>query len=396
MKRNLSAFLNLVNERSVQPSALGASDVPIDDAPGAYRRLRADNTLGATGILFRYGSKEESPASRAEGATVRGPDTSCRKADAVGLAFIGVGNFATGTLIPKLKALRHVELIAACSAGGLSAQSTARRHGFRYSSTDVDKILNDPDVDGVVIATRHDSHASLATKALEAGKSVFVEKPLALNREDLERVLEAEHQSLGILMPGFNRRFSGISKLAAEQFGREAGPLQMICRVNAGPIGKDSWYQDPKEGGWRIVSEGCHWIDLMSFFAQALPVGATARMIGGTEAGSQNDSCTAVITFDDGSVGTLCYFANGDKAYPKERIELFGQGKVAVIDNWSSLETWSSGKKSRKRFISAKGHKEELEAFVNAVASGSGSPICPATAAAVTGCSFDIQDALLS
>lgn len=366
-RRNLEEFLRLIEVGNVKPSMLGPQEFDFSEAPAAYKEVHDNPGKHAVGIIFKY--PEAAELTRVvEGITKKGLLPS---ADQVSVALIGAGNFATGTLIPALKRAENVRFRSICSARGLTAKSAANRHGFELSVSDVHKSFEDPEVNAVVIATRHDTHAQFAIDALEQGKHVFVEKPLALNIEDLDRVMAAQHRSGKLLMPGFNRRFSPLSEAVRDFFSPDAGPLEVVCRVNAGGLGHDSWYQDTEEGGWRIVSEGCHFVDLISFITRSVPKVVHAMIVGGATEGSQNDNCIVSIGLENGSIASLIYVANGDPAFEKEHIEVFGQGRVAVINNWASASLSYKGKSNKIRAQgSGKGHAAEIQAFVAGIQNG--------------------------
>lgn len=391
-RRNLEEFMRLIQVGKISPSKLGSAQFDHADAPNAYKEMHEAPGKHAVGIIFKYPEAAElqrkimgSPNVRAE--AVKGN---------ISVAMIGAGNFATGTLIPALKSADAVRFKAICSAGGLSAKSAANRHGFEYATSDVEEVWNDRDIDAVVIATRHDTHAKFATEALRSGKHVFVEKPMALNLEDLAALMAAQKSSGKILMPGFNRRFSPLSKSVKEFFSPEAGPVEIVCRVNAGPIGADSWYQDAEEGGWRIVSEGCHFVDLISYISGGLPEYVTATMIGGNVPGGQNDNCIVTLEMNNGSIATLIYVANGDSHFEKERIEVFGQQRAAVIRNWHSALLSYNGKQEKiKPGATGKGHKGEIQSFIEAIRHGQPAPIEPESAFRTTLATLKIQESLL-
>ncbi len=365
-RRNLEEFIRLLGAGKVQPDRLSPEVFRFEDAPEAYRQLHDSPGKHAAGLLFEYpadaplGRKVDLPAvARSVRRSVEGP---------VGVALVGAGNFATATLIPALKQIPGVCLRAICSAGGLSATSAGKRHGFAYSASDFDEVLSDDAVHAVVIATHHDTHARFTAQALRAGKHVFVEKPLALTEEQLEETVAAQRESGCIVMPGFNRRFSPLSIAVRDFFKKRGSPIEVICRVNAGRIKTDSWYQDAEEGGWRIISEGCHFVDLIQFLCGSVPVRVFAEMIGGDVAGAQNDNCVVTIKMEDGSLGMLIYLANGDSHFQKERIEVYGQGRTGVIENFRSAELWADGKRQRvKAGGTGKGHAAEIAAFIRAV-----------------------------
>jgi polar amino acid transport system substrate-binding protein len=390
-RRNLEEFLRLIAAGQVKPRLLSPALFEIDQAPQAYEQLHENPGKHPVGMLFKYAADAKPERS----VIVARPRTKAPPRNVVRIGLIGAGNFATGMLIPALSRLPHVERVTVCSAGGLSARSAARRHGFADCSSDYENALHDDRIDAVIIATRHDSHARISGEALRAGKHVFVEKPMALNVEQLHDVIEAHDQSSCILMPGFNRRFSPLSVRIRDHFRGRSGPLEMVCRVNAGEIAKESWYEDGDEGGWRLISEGCHFIDLMQFLAGSTIAGIHAEMVGGTLSGAQNANCTVLVRFEDGSLGTLVYVANGDPRFEKERIEVFGQGSAAVIENWRSARIFAKGRVEKLRPKgTGKGHEAELAAFIDAVRRGESSPIPFDQAVAATLATFRAAAAL--
>lgn len=374
-RRNMEEFLRLLSTRQVQPTLLGPQVFPIQQAPEAYQQLHDSPGKHAVGILFEYPSN--APIERRvivpQGATPARA-TAASSSQPVGIALVGAGNFTTATLIPALKKLGNVRLLSICSAGGLTARSAARRHGFEEAVSDFQQVLANPQVNAVVIATRHDTHASFAAQALRAGKHVFVEKPLALTREQLDEVISAQRESGRILVPGFNRRYSPMSVAVRDHFASRSSPIEVVCRVNAGEIKAESWYQDPEEGGWRIISEGCHFVDLIQFICGSPAVRVSAEMVGGHAAGGQNDNCIVTLRMEDGSIATLIYVANGDPQFEKERVEVFGQGRSAVIENFRRTLLYSGKGLAKTLKGHGKGHAEEMAAFVHGAMTGQ-SPI---------------------
>jgi len=370
-QRNMKEFLRLVGLKQVLPGRLKPKVYPQAEASTAYEHVLTPSHDHVGGILFEYPCN----ISLQRKVTMSRLSGSKSHTNGVNVGIIGAGNFTTATLIPALKRIKHAHLKAICSAGGLRAKSAAKRHGFDYCASDYRELLEDPTINAVVIATHHDTHANLTAEALRASKHVFVEKPLALTREQLDKVIEAQLASGHIVMPGFNRRFSPLSIALRDCFAERSSPIEIICRVNAGPIGNDSWYKDADEGGWRIISEGCHFIDLIQFIAGCKPIGISAEMIGGTIPGQQNDNCMATLKLQDGSLASLIYVANGDPFFEKERIEVFGQGKAAVIENFRRARLYMGEVAIRSIRASGKGHREEMAAFIEAVHTGSDSPI---------------------
>jgi predicted dehydrogenase len=309
-----------------------------------------------------------------------------------GLGLVGAGNFAKAVLLPRL-ARAGLEMVGVATTTGASARSTADRYGFRYCTTDVDRLLDDPAIGAIVIATRHGSHASTAARALRAGKAVFVEKPLALEEAELLEVLAAAEESGGLLTVGFNRRFSPLVARLREAFVPGA-PLAMSYRINAGPIPADSWIHDPEQGGGRIIGEVCHFVDLVQHVADDEIAEVFAFNAGGHEA-ALHDVVTISLRLRRGSVASINYFASGDRSFPKERLEVFGGGVVAVLDDFRELTLSRGGKRSRTRRLSQeKGFDQELSAFVAAVREGGTPPIPLRSLVATTRTTFAIEESL--
>jgi len=266
------------------------------------------------------------------------------------------------------------------SRKGLSAAAAARKFHIEKSTTETSRIFEDDEVNAVVIATRHDSHARLVVEALRAGKSVFVEKPLCLSAGELEQIIQAYQQAQveprpPILMVGYNRRFAPLVHSLRQLLAGRQAPLAMIFTCNAGPLAADHWIHDPAAGGGRIVGEACHFIDLLHFLADQSPIVRVAALRHGPdEPANLNDTVSVTLRMADGSLGQINYFANGSKRYPKERLEVFCDGRVLAIDNFRRLRCYGPGKGCRL-WTQDKGHDEEIRQFIEAVRSGVASPI---------------------
>jgi predicted dehydrogenase len=264
------------------------------------------------------------------------------------------------------------------TSSGTSSRSVAERFGFDFCTSDEKDILGNDDINAVFIATRHDSHANFVIKAIEAGKNVFVEKPLCLTEAQLNTIAETYNTKYNspkpfpLLMVGFNRRFAPLSKKLKLAVGE--GPMAMIFRINAGSIPADSWIQDPEIGGGRVIGEVCHFVDYLTFLNGSLPVSVHATAMA--DPLHLNDVLNISLAFRNGSIGTISYFANGDKSLAKERLEVFAHGCTAVLDDFKSLTTYASGRKTvKKRLNQDKGQKDEVHAFIQAVLDGGASPI---------------------
>jgi predicted dehydrogenase/threonine dehydrogenase-like Zn-dependent dehydrogenase len=387
-RRNMEEFLRLVAAGHVTPGRLSSHSFPIEEAGAAYRIIGGETDEPYLGILLTYPETGE-PGSPARRIELRPPAL----VTGAGVGFIGAGSFGKATLLPRFARSDHAELIGIATATGASARSTGEKFGFRYCSTDPARLLEDDAVNAVVITTRHGSHAGYVERALRAEKAVFVEKPLALDEEGLVRVLAAQAESGSLLTVGFNRRFSPLAAELRSAF-QSPGPLAITYRVNAGPIPASHWIHDPEEGGGRIIGEVCHFLDLAQFLTDESPTEVFACSIGGRE-GDLHDTVSIVVRFSGGSVANINYFANGDRSVPKERIEVFGSGGVAVLDDWRRLSVTRAGKtKDWKPKRQEKGFDQEVAAFLAAVRGESGWPIPLESLVETTRATFAMEQSL--
>ncbi|HEU5101197.1 MAG TPA: bi-domain-containing oxidoreductase, partial [Roseiflexaceae bacterium] len=421
--RNMQAFLDLLASGKVQVQPLISHRFPIGSATEAYDLIAGKRSERAIGVILTYPRAATDltaapivrlarPTARHAGQKlpeVRSPGTS--QPFRVGL--IGSGAFAQGTLLPALKGLNGVHLHGVCSAAGLSARHVALKYGAVYCTTDASSIIHDPDIDAIMVATRHGSHSALATQALAAGKPVIVEKPLAITEAQLHAIAVAYHgaQLSGAagtstaqpnrgcpqLLVGFNRRFAPLA-LAMREFLADAGPLVIHYRVNAGFLAPDSWVHDPVDGGGPIIGEVCHFIDFLQFLTGAAPTQVSATATPTLDGSRRADNLCAQIRFAEGSVGSILYATGGDKTFPKERVEAFGGGRVAVLDDFRVLDMVKAGRRRRERQLlkQDKGHASELDVFVRAVRGHTPSPIAFESLVLTTLTTLRIQDALLT
>jgi predicted dehydrogenase len=291
----------------------------------------------------------------------------------VGLSLVGAGNYARLILMPLLDRLGGVSFRGLCTQKGMSAEYSGRAKGYRFATTDAEEIWRDPGTHAVLIATRHDLHAELVIAALRAGKHVFVEKPLCIRLEELTaiaRCVDELGERCPVLMVGYNRRFAPATARLREIFAG-ARPLSVSYRFSVPPIPADHWAQDEEVGGGRIVGEATHAIDTCVALTGSTPARVYAESVGkvgGLE--TTDDRVFITLRHHDGSVSSISYQSGGDRALPPERIEIFGGGKVAILDGWESLELWSGGKSAREDAGKDKGHRAELEAFVEACRRG--------------------------
>ena len=378
--RNMEAFLKLVADRKLDLHSLITHRFPITRAQAAYELITGKTQEAFLGVLLSY----PQDAQDVDHIEIASRDRSIDSHKSVGVGLLGAGSFAMGTMLPVLKRVRGVELVVAGAANGSHARHAADKFGFRSCTTDELEIFNHPIVNTVVIATRHHLHARQVITALNCGKHVFCEKPLCLNEEELNEITAAYENSVSVrnlLMVGFNRRFAPLA-VRMKKFLQEAGePLALHYRVNAGFLPADHWLNDPLQGGGRILGEVCHFVDFLCFMTGSVPVEVETRSLSSSSftgaSKYSNDNVVCSLRFADGSQGTVSYLANGDKAYSKERIEVFGGGRVAVLEDFRRLELAREGRKSvfRSPLRQDKGHRGEFEAFVTAILTGSTSPI---------------------
>jgi predicted dehydrogenase len=389
-QRNLQAFVDLIGQGRLDPSPLTTHRFHVDQAGEAYEALRAgEGERRAFGVLLDY------PAPSPAAATTRPPAREKprhRKAGAVRVGVIGAGAFARATLLPALRKA-GAELTTVSTGSGLSAADVAQRFGFRATADDARAILEDPELDAVVIATRHSSHASLAAAALRAGKAVFVEKPLALDEAGAVEIEEALADSDGILMVGFNRRFAPLTERLQEALGAAGGQVISV-RVNAGPLPAEHWLNDLQEGGGRLLGEACHFVDLIAHLAPGRIVSVYAYAVPDLERPPEaSDSVAALLRFDSGSIGSLVYTGAGHPRLPKERVEAHCGGVSAVIDDFRRLEVFAGAKRTEAKQVQNKGHGRQIERWV-AAASGRARAPAPGTYLASTRATLALADSL--
>jgi predicted dehydrogenase/threonine dehydrogenase-like Zn-dependent dehydrogenase len=413
--RNLEAFLYTVAQGRVRVAPLITHRFPIEEGERAYKLIAGDTGEPYLGVLLTYDTARElaNVIERHAGADVRDAthaisatrdNTTTRKiehgrasagASRVRVGLIGAGAYARAMLLPHFKAA-GAEFRTVATASGVTARDVSERYDFAAMASGADAVIEDPQVNLVVVATRHDSHAELARRALERGKHVFVEKPLALSEEELEGVLEAASRSRAKLMVGFNRRFSPHAHAAREFFSARRAPLSILYRVNAGRVPRTHWTQVPREGGGRIVGEVCHFVDLSQFLTGALPVSVFAESIRSDSRETvEADSVFVTLRFADGSNACVAYLAEGDRALAKERVEIFGAGRTFVIEDFRAATKFVGGREEKSRLrASDKGQAEEVRAVCAMITEGTPAPIPLAELAATTRATFRILDSL--
>lgn len=391
--RNLEAVLDLMAAGTFDPLPLVTHRFAFEDAPRAYAMI-ADRSEPFSGVLLQYPDRPVAPVRQVSLSTAPS------KAEGIGIGFVGMGSFAQTFLLPPFRDDRRTRLGAIFTRTGLTAADVGKRNGFAAAVDSPAGVIEYAGTDALVVATRHDQHGPLALAALQAGRHVFVEKPLCLTMDEL-RAIAAQVQSLAaagslpVLQVGFNRRFSRSARMLRRHFGRDPGPLTMMYRVSAGHIPKGHWTQDPVAGGGRILGEVCHFIDLMQYMCDAEPVAVSAMCIEtGNTQNKADDNVVINLRFADGSVGAIGYFAEGAKSMPKEYLEVLGAGRSGAIENFQAVRLWS-GRGGRRVRCGGKGHAEEVKAFLDGIATGR-APLGWRSQLATTLATLRILDALRS
>ncbi len=375
--RNIEAFLDLVAAQKLNVEALVTHRFSIEQANQAYQLIAGEIKEPYVGVVLTYDTERELER------TVQFTERKASAQQAVQVGLIGAGGYVTAMLLPHFKTNR-ADFRSLQTASGVSANNVGKKFGFTRAVSTADEVINDPDVNLVVIGTQHDLHAPLTCQALAAARDVFVEKPLALNDEELDAVLAAAQNSKGRLMVGFNRRFSPLARRASEIFAARSGPLSILYRVNAGRIPREHWLQDPEKGGGRIIGEVCHFVDLLQYLIGAPPVSVFAEAVSGNNAAALNqDSVFITLRFADGSNGAIAYLAEGDAALGKERVEIFGEQKTFVLDDYRQASFYHKGKEEQFTL-----RAQDIE--------GGESPIALGELSATTRATFRIIDSLRS
>jgi len=372
-QRNFKAVLESLSRGALKVDELISERIPIEQAGKAYDILTTEPGKMALILQYPHQMPEAQKIVKTNAKHIKSPSAS-----KVVAGLIGAGNFAKLTLLPSLKNA-DIRLKTVADIDGVTGRYTARKFGFEQATNDYHEILNDPQINTVFITTRHDLHAGMTIEALNAGKHVHVEKPLCLTRQDITRVEAAYEKSRPQqLLVGFNRRFSPHAEKIHSLVASRTAPLCMSWLINAGYIPPDMWVQDKSIGGGRIIGEGCHWLDFMQYVAGSPIISVAATMIKETPAVEvRDDKISITVSFADGSIGTLHYFANGHKSYPKESFELFCDGKILKLDNFRKLRGYGWNNFGRMNLFSQdKGHKAQFRCFVERIAKG-GQPLIP-------------------
>ena len=373
--RNMEAFLHLLAGGKISIAPLITHHFPIERAQGAYDLITGRSGKPFLGVVIQYSETCDQARTLElvpKPATLATPQESTTN---ISIGLLGAGTFATGTLIPAIRSSSDTTLAGVCTATGAHAHHAAQKFGFRYCTTDEVQLIHDPSINAVVIATRHHLHASQVQAALKAGKHVFCEKPLCLSEAELRSIIRSR---LGIafarrpaLMVGFNRRFAPMTAQLKSFLAAITEPLAFHYRINAGFLPSDHWVNDREQGGGRILGEVCHFVDLAMFLADSPITEVEARPLAHADRYSGGNVLVS-MRFASGSEGTIHYLANGDRSFSKERLEVFGGGAVAVLEDFRGLELTRNGRKQTtySRWRQDKGHRSEWTAFTHSIQSG--------------------------
>jgi predicted dehydrogenase/voltage-gated potassium channel Kch len=394
-RRNLECFLDLVARKEIEVETLVSGVFPLDDAQTVYADL-ASGSLKAVGVLLQYPAPPvDSPAKAATSMVRAVPATAPRGARTgrLSIGFIGAGNYASATLLPRLAGIPDASLAHVATTRSLSAANAQRRFGFTTASTQASAVLEDESLDAIFIVTRHHTHADLVCRALRTGKAVFVEKPLALTSEEVDRIVEVVAETGNDrLMVGFNRRFAPLFTEMKSQFGPASSKSVARYLVSAGPLGADSWYGNEALEGSRFTGEGGHFIDTLSWWVGSLPEEVYAV------SGPAKDDVQVSVRFENGASGVITYATTGNVRFPKETFDAAADGSSARLDNFRKAMTWTGRghRTTRARGGQDKGQANQLAQFVKAVQAGSAMPIPFNDLVAVTKATIAVRESLSS
>lgn len=388
--RNMQAFLKLIKDNKISVQDIVTHIFDFENANQAYELIMNPADEKYIGILLRYNT-----TNNIKQLIINNEKNQSLESEDIGLSIIGVGNFAKGILLPVVKKYKKLKLLGVMSATGVSAMGVMKKYGFQYASSESEVIFSDQETNAVLIATRHNHHVSLVTQALKNNKAVFVEKPLALNTSELKQVIEVYNNTNVPLLVGFNRRFSSSMIDIKQFFEDRISPMVIQYRVNAGFIPEDHWIQDEVQGGGRIIGEVCHFIDTMQYLTNSYPIKVYAdTVIEPTRKKEVQDIVDIHIKFKDGSIGTIQYLSNGDRGCPKERMEVFCDNKIVVMNDFKREEYYYKGRKKVKNHKFDKGHKNEINTFIQCIMTDKEMPISFESLVYTTLTSFKIIESI--
>ncbi len=370
--RNIQAFVDLMAGGQINVKPLITHRFDITDAPKAYELITGKSGEPFLGVVLTYPETSSITASRKLDLS-----PAAKPVSSITVGVLGAGNYAQAVFLPTIKKIGGVQLMGIASASGLSASHAARKFGFTFTSSDENEVLNNPEINTVVVLTRHNQHASQVIAALQNGKNVYCEKPLVINEEELQSVVEVlKSRPKGILTVGFNRRFAPFAIKLKEFIAKSESPMSIDYRVNAGFLPANHWTQDPEIGGGRVIGEACHFIDFCTFLTEQNPISIRMQCLPAVGAAPQ-DSCVLTLTYPNGSLASLRYLSNGNKNFPKERVEVFTGGRIGILDDFRTLElvTETSRISLKSRFTQDKGHRGSWKNFLQSIEEGKNPPI---------------------
>lgn len=366
--RNIQAILNLISAGQLNLEPLITHEFALEQADQAFALLTGENSEPSVAVLLQYDVQKPYSRARIE----LKPDTQRAAKSRPGVGVIGAGSHAVSFLLKAIDA-QNVEKRGIVSAGGFKGKWYGEKYGFAYAAADPQDLFEDDALDAVFILSRHDSHAELTIRALEHGKDVFVEKPICLTEDELDAIIAAQAQHGGRVMVGYNRRFAPLGVKLKERFAKHAQPISVLYRMNAGFRPAKHWLHDQEVGGGLILGEAVHFIDYMQYVVGAPPVKVFAQSLHSPSRDIIDaDSVMINVQYADGSTGVMSYLSNGDKSFGRERIEVFGDNTIAVLEDWRSLVISKDGKKEATNHVITqdKGFNPEVAAFINAVTQG--------------------------
>ncbi|GAA5032568.1 oxidoreductase [Marivirga lumbricoides] len=349
-KRNFEAILKALSNKTLDVTPLISEEIALEDVVKIYEKISTSKSIAT---IIKY--SDNASISR----SIKISDANFQKGNG-NIGIIGAGNFTSSTILPSLKKC-NAKVKSIASSGGLSGTILAKKFDIGESTTDYQEILNDETVDSVIVTTRHNLHASMVIESLKKGKHVFVEKPLALNNEELSQIIEEQRISSKNIMVGYNRRFSPHTEAIKKAIGNNSGPININATMNAGFIPQDVWVQDMEVGGGRIIGEACHYIDLLIYLTTSKVTKVCMNSLG-TNASENTDNTSILLKFENGSNAVINYFANGSKSYSKERIEVYSNERTAILDNFRRTNFYGF-KSSNLNTRLDKGHKKQFELY---------------------------------
>jgi len=365
-KRNMEAFLQLVKEKKVDLDKITTHKFKFENAKEAYDLILGKRKDKFIGILLEYNFHKEIRS------VVDNTDIKSQKSSKLNIGLIGAGNFAQSTLLPALKKQKNINLGGVVAAESHLAQNVAKKFDVLKCYSDPGSVFADKNINAVIISTRHNMHAAYVIEGLKNNKNIYVEKPLALTEDELKEIISARNDSNKDVFVGFNRRFAPLIRKCKEFFSDRTSPMFIGYRINAGFISDSHWIQSKEEGGGRIIGEVCHFVDLCQFLCQAKYKSIFAQNFGDDKL---RDNVSIIIKFEEGSIANINYFSNGDTSYPKERIEIFCQNSIAIIDDFNKVELFRGSKLKIHKSHHDKGHQKQIELWLRSIEESKSIPV---------------------